>query len=159
MPLSTAPEVAQLCTATKANQAAASLLSLVNRGTLVREKVTRPFGKNGTQQTWGYKLNPDPAQKPPVHPSRIAKPSASAQHKLTEALARVAELEAWQEAAIRKYPDLGVDPEVLEARKLVADTLRESGDKNAAEEVMAGKRDHTPLMKVAMRALGGDYVS
>ena len=69
---------------------------------------------------------------------------------------RIAELEAWKAAAIARYPDLAVAPEVLEARNLVADMLREDGDKLGAAEVLAGRRDHTPLVRVTLRALGGE---
>lgn len=66
---------------------------------------------------------------------------------------RIAELEAWRADALSRYPDLGVPAEVLSARKLVAEQLREDGDVDGAKRVLSGQRDRTVLIRVAIRAL------
>lgn len=67
--------------------------------------------------------------------------------RLSDALAKIAELEAWQAHAIARYPDLAVEPAIIEARKRVAAILRETGDTSGADQVMHGNRDHTPIVK------------
>lgn len=67
--------------------------------------------------------------------------------------AELIELRQWKADAIARYPDLAVDPLVLKARRIVAQTLRDSGDANMAEVVERGTMDHKPLMKVALAAL------
>jgi hypothetical protein len=66
---------------------------------------------------------------------------------------QLAELEAWKEAAMSRFPDLAVSPIVLKARKLVADEVRAGGDMLLANQIVEGKKDETLLVKVAIKAL------
>lgn len=61
----------------------------------------------------------------------------------------LAELRAWKADAIARYPDLGVKPVVLEARKIVADVF----GKEKRDAIMRGEHDAGPAMKVAVSAL------
>lgn len=57
------------------------------------------------------------------------------------------ELLKWKAKALVRFPDLLVEPEVLEARVKAADILKEKNRHAEAEDVLAGKLDHIPLMK------------
>lgn len=57
------------------------------------------------------------------------------------------ELIKWKAKALVRFPDLLVEPEVLEARVKAADILKEKNRHAEAEDVLAGKLDHIPLMK------------
>lgn len=67
---------------------------------------------------------------------------------------RVAELEAWKENAIERYPLLGTSVVLLEARRLVAEEARSEGCLTISEEVLAGKRDQSLAVRVLVKALG-----
>lgn len=66
--------------------------------------------------------------------------------------ARIRELEAWKADAISRFPELGVDPIVLEARKMVIAQLSPA-EKHLANEIRAGHNDETLVMRVAIEAL------
>lgn len=64
----------------------------------------------------------------------------------------VEELRAWKEEAIRRFPDLAVPAIVIEARALVATEL----DNGHKAEVLAGKKDDSPIMRAVLAALKRD---
>ena len=69
---------------------------------------------------------------------------------------RIAELEQWKTTAIARFPDLGIDPIVLNARQIVSAELRstnDSGDRNAADAIMAGQRDNVLAMRLVIKML------
>lgn len=59
------------------------------------------------------------------------------------------ELRAWKAAAIERYPDLAVEPVVLEARRIAAQFL----EGPAKADVLAGKKDECPIMRATVEAL------
>lgn len=65
----------------------------------------------------------------------------------------VATLRSWKTEALLRYPDLAVEPAVLQARKIVADLLKTNGDATRAADVQAGKSDTTLIMKATIAAL------
>jgi len=67
--------------------------------------------------------------------------------RLDEANATIATLEAWKADAIKRFPDLAVDPAIITARKKVAALYRADGDNMKASAVIAGQHDHTPIMR------------
>lgn len=73
--------------------------------------------------------------------------------KVKELEAKVAELTAWKRDAIERYPDLAISPLVLRARELVAAEMRASFDNKFADEVLAGQRDSSPMMRVTLKVL------
>ena len=85
--------------------------------------------------------------------SRKSPTSAGLQARLNEALSRLQELEAWKVAAVARFPELGVDPLMIEARKRVASILSAGGDVSGAEQVRAGNRDATAIVKAVFTTL------
>lgn len=99
-----------------------------------------------------YVLNETPVPPPPKR--AVKEPTEAALHFQIEGLQKqIADLQAWKQIAIARYPDLAVSELVLRARKLVAAELRESGDPALAEQIMTGSKDSTALMRVTLRAL------
>jgi hypothetical protein len=89
---------------------------------------------------------------PPSVPSN-AQPDLFGQ--LIETLkAEVDMLQQWRAAAILRYPDLDVDPLLLEARALLAAESEEQNCKPAAHAYINGNRDHTIAVQALVKALG-----
>ena len=63
--------------------------------------------------------------------------------------AELDELRAWKADAIARYPDLGVDPIVLEAREIVAGLV----DEKLAADVRSGRKDGCPIMLATIQGL------
>lgn len=63
-------------------------------------------------------------------------------------------LEQWKEAAILRYPDLEIDPLLLEARALLAAEAEAQDSKVAAQAYITGNRDHTVAVQALVKALG-----
>ena len=134
----------------------ARLQMLYLEGVVLREKVPNPnFGKVGKaiRSVYSYKLNPDPKPVPPAQPMRNTTPStAGLTARLDELTNKVKELEAWKANAIARYPDLDVDPVVLDARKIVAAEL-DGSDSTLADQVRKGLKDNILPMRVTIAAL------
>lgn len=62
--------------------------------------------------------------------------------------ARITELLAWKNAAIARFPDLGVDPIVLEARRIAAQAAPDQ-----AADIAAGRRDGSAIIRALVIAL------
>jgi hypothetical protein len=69
--------------------------------------------------------------------------------------AEVTALEQWKQAALLRYPDLDVDPLLLEARALLAAEAQECGSEMLADEIINGKRDSSFSVKAMVKVLGG----
>jgi len=67
--------------------------------------------------------------------------------RLDAANSKIAALEAWQADAIKRFPDLAVDPAVIQARKRVAAMFRADGDSMKADAALSGQMDNTPIMR------------
>ena len=99
-----------------------------------------------------YEVNPE--GKPPESKREVTEPSLTALRAQSELLvATITELAAWKDDAIRRYPDLAVDPTVLKARKLAAQEVRAGGDHTLADQIVQGRKDDTLLMRVTIKAL------
>lgn len=123
---------------------------MLRQGLVVRRAANLPNGKGGGQYL--YSLNPE--GKPSVLPLKLVKPmERGLQARLDDALARVREPETWKVEAIARFPDLGVDPEILQARKIAAGVLRRKGDNSAAADILAGRRDNSAIMEATLAAL------
>jgi hypothetical protein len=123
---------------TKKQSVYAALNSQYLRGVIARDTVP-PEGKGRPAFAW--KMNPDPAQKPPVRSVSSATSQKIVDTTVTSLRAQIAELEAWKADAIGRYPDLAVDAIVLKARSIVAAELHDGGDFVGSEAVLAGHRD------------------
>jgi len=75
------------------------------------------------------------------------------QANLDAAKATIAELQAWKAAAIARYPDLAVEPALLEARKRAAAVFKTDGDHLKATAIMAGKHDSTAIVRALFDAI------
>lgn len=102
-----------------------------------------------------YRYWCDPSVPPaPPREIKLRVPTATGlQARLDEATAKIAELEEWKADAIKRFPDLAVPPLVITAREIVAKRLKANGDPNGAHDVLAGRRDHTPLVQATVDAL------
>lgn len=69
--------------------------------------------------------------------------------------AEIATLTLWKEAALLRYPDLDVDPLLLEARALLAAEADEQGSRPASQAYITGNRDNTIAVRALVKALGG----
>lgn len=59
------------------------------------------------------------------------------------------ELRAFKAMALQRYPDLAVDPIVLEARKIAAAQF----DNGRRAEILSGDKDNSPIIKALVEAL------
>lgn len=110
--------------------------------------------RKGDREFTTFTLSPNPDPKyAPVIKKRKTPTESGVNAQLEQIKAELAELKAWKDMAIARYPDLLVDSTVLKARKIVAAELKAAGDCNLAEQVLAGKKDETMLVKVTARAL------
>lgn len=73
------------------------------------------------------------------------------EHAMQQLHARINELARWKDEAIDRFPELAVDPLVLEARKIVADQCGDDGMYRSA--FIDGGRDNSFAMRVALAAL------
>lgn len=153
-PHSSAREVADLVPGTKTDIIKKMCASLWEKGELDREVGPYPDGRNSGRRPYVYKIaeNPQP-REPKPRVGKIRKPSAAGYEVRLQALqVRISELEQWRNDAIIRYPDLAVPDVVLRARKIVAEQL-ESHDAHGKAETLAGRRDHTMLIKAVVAAL------
>ena len=125
-----------------------ALEGMVVRGTKARE------GDRGRATVHTYTLNPDPAARPPIPPKlKLRKPTtAGYDEQIATLRAEVASLRQWKADAIARYPDLDVDPVVLEARRIVADEIGTS-DPHLVQQVLDGRKDTILPMRVTINAL------
>jgi hypothetical protein len=68
--------------------------------------------------------------------------------------AEVTALQQWKEAALLRYPDLGVDPLLLEARALLAAEAERQNCTPASHNYINGNRDHTIAVQALVKVLG-----
>lgn len=132
----------------------ATLHSLYFQGKVLRERHKQPSGVGRDYYTYTMNPNPKPVakerkDKPPV-------PTESAlQVRVAELEAKLAELTQWKREAIARFPDLDVDPIVLQAREIVAADLEAHNDTTLAQAVRQGQKDGILPMRVTIAALNG----
>lgn len=133
-----------------------SLVSKLVRSGAVEVAGTKPGaprqigGKPYPISTYRISANPTPN----VVQMRRKQPSETALTvRIKELEDRIAELTVWKNAAIARYPDLAVDTVVLKARKLVAEEVRAGGDVALADQIIAGNKDATLMVRVTIKAL------
>lgn len=113
------------------------------------DRVIKKKPGEGGRQPYAYSISQ--TGKPPLKLVPKKAPPVVSECLVSALRAEIAELKAWKAEAIRRYPDLGVPPEVLAARKIVAETM--SGDKMFVDSLMRGEKDNLPIMKVALKAM------
>lgn len=92
-------------------------------------------------------------QLPAIPPKLRIRKSTKDNLRITELEEEILQLKAWQQSAIAKYPDLGVDPKILAARALAIEYYRRLNDSHKIADIKAGKLDETPLIQVALMAM------
>lgn len=86
-------------------------------------------------------------------PAKTTPTAAGLQARLSEALSKIEALEAWKADAIKRFPILGVEPSLAEARERVAAFFRENGDPERSKEIQAGLRDKSPMVLFARQLI------
>lgn len=155
LPGSTTRDIADLMPHVPFGTVGALVHTLKAEGAIVA-KGLRPYttsdGKQRHHHTYFLSSNPTPVT--PTPRVRRSKPTtAGYEARIKELEAKVADLTQWRANALERYPDLGVEPVVLKARKLVATEVRAGGDNNLADEILAGRKDTTLMVRVAIKAL------
>lgn len=126
---------------------------LTARGDILRTEGKQEMGPKGiARRNPTYAISSNPTPKAVKH--KVKEPSTTALHATIKELHdKIADLEAWKQAAIARYPVLGVPPIVARARKLVAAEVRAGGDNALADQIIAGAKDATLMVRVAIKAL------
>ena len=135
-----------------------SLDALRVRGEIRQE---RPYA--GGHVTWfaNATVTPPPPKRRKITPdgvTTVSSPEVAQAHyqsTIDRLQARIAELEAWKADAIQRYPDLAIDPMLKKARDIVAQELRDSGDKDLAEKAIAGQLDTKLPVRLVLKMLEG----
>ena len=150
MPGVTSGQIIELMPHVNSQSVHSALNYLYVRGIAVRElDGETKFGRKPF--TWKLADKPiPPIRKAPATMARRADAQVDGLKR------RVAELEEWKAQAIRRFPDLGVDPVILRARQIVAAELRttnDSSDRASAEAVLAGQRDNVLAVRLVVKML------
>lgn len=149
-PNSSAQTVSELIPGTNNSQIQQMCLALYSAGVFDREKAPK---SGAGQPPFLYRLAENPQPRTTIRSSRGTNPLAVLQAREKALTARVAELEQWQAEAMLRYPDLAVSPIVIEARKIVAEQFQARHDTHAAEDVLAGRKDESTIVKAVVAAL------
>ena len=109
-----------------------------------------PSGRITTHRAYSVKY---------TKPSKDTAPKAAPQGDLFSQLVKTLEeevkaLEQWKQAALLRYPDLDVDPILLEARALLAAEAAEEGNQMTADAFINGQRDTSLAVRALVKALG-----
>lgn len=155
MPGATASEIIQLMPHVS-RAATSSMLTVLKKQGLItvseKKKEITSSGKAHSVST--FVLNPDYRPGSNVVQMQRREPTdAGLKARVDELHGKLVALQLWKEEAIARYPDLAVAPLVLKARKLVADEVRAGGDRHLADEIMAGRKDTTLMVRVTLKAL------
>ena len=131
------------------NEVSGPLSQLYAEGKLERQKVPGSYGK------YAYFI---PDRERPVERIVVTEPPRP--NGSEDALRRQCEeLEQWKADAIAKHPDLApVDPILLKARELAAETLRAGGFDTDADDTLNGRQDSSLLVGALVKALQGATV-
>jgi hypothetical protein len=108
-----------------------------------------PSGRTCTHRAYSvkYEKSKDAPQKLPTQSDLFG--------ELVNTLeAEVTALQQWKEAALLRYPDLGVDPLLLEARALLAAEAEKQGIIPASHNYIIGNRDNTIAVQALVKVLG-----
>lgn len=150
LPGATSGQIIDLMPHVKKQSVYAGLNSLYVRGTITREKTKANCG-------FAWSVNPD--GKPPVAQRTVKwtrSPEAYTETKIVlpppAIFTELEELRRWKAEAIERYPDLAVSPIVLKARQMVAEEIG-NADEVMRKAVLAGQRDGTITMRVAVKML------
>lgn len=129
---------------------------LSDTGTLVKHKKTfNTKQRGGRTFALTYTINDGSPKALSIPPVTVRKQVewAKAVAAEKEMYAELTELKAWKADAIARYPDLGVEPLILKARKIVANIYHAKMDTARKEDALKGRLDKTPIMEATVAAL------
>lgn len=117
---------------------------LVERGLLRREKKGRyyhyyPAGAEDVREPQQLLLSSDPLLKAEIDTLKA---------EIDALKAEIDELRAFKARALAAYPDLDVDPMLIEAREIAAELFPD-----AIERILSGEADNGPSVRAALAAL------
>ncbi len=117
---------------------------LVERGLLRREKKGRyyhyyPAGVEDVREPQQLLLSSDPLLKAEIHTLKA---------EIDALKAEIDALRAFKARALAAYPDLDVDPMLLEAREIAAELFPD-----AIERILSGEADNGPSVRAALATL------
>jgi hypothetical protein len=113
---------------------------------------TSDAGNITTHRCYSVDLGKVKKAPPPNAPSNVQPDLFSSLIKTLEE--EVKTLQLWKEAALLRYPDLDVDPLLLEARALLAAEAEEQNSRAASDAYSNGNRDHTIAVRALLKLLG-----
>jgi hypothetical protein len=111
-----------------------------------------PSGRVCTHRAYSVKYE-KAAKAPPQNAPATPQPNLFAE-LINTLEAEVTALELWKEAALLRYPDLDVNPLLLEARALLAAEAVEEGSEIQADGILKGNRDHSFSVRALVKILG-----
>jgi len=152
-PNSTTKDLHELLPHIKIDDISHAISSMVAKSVVFitgKKRETGPSGRTTTHNSYSAKQVKATCNKPQ------AKPQGELLHALIKTLeAEVKMLQEWKQAALLRYPDLDVDPLLLEVRALLAAEAEEHGVKEVADAYINGHRDNTFAVRALLKALGG----
>lgn len=86
-------------------------------------------------------------------PKKIPSSGVKTVDDYTNLVSQVNELLEWKANAIKLYPQLGIKPEVLAARKIAMQYYEKINDRQKAIDINHGKYDDAPFMCMIIQAL------
>lgn len=143
-------ELGEFFPGTSRNGFSAMLSVCYSKGNFRREKIRNAQGLRIGYRYWyepGAKPISERAPKPNPKPSQFAVAVVSEDLK-----AQVRELEEWKTLALARFPDLAVEPAMLQARKIFAEQYK--SDPHVVRDIMGGAKDTSPAIRAIVAALG-----
>jgi hypothetical protein len=108
-----------------------------------------PSGRVTTHRAYSVKYEKPSKDTPP----KVAQSPDLFSELINTLEAEVTALQQWKEAALLRYPDLDVDPLLLEARALLAAEAIEEGNEIQAADILRGNRDHNFSVRALVKIL------
>lgn len=118
------------------------------------------FVKEGLAKKAGSRINSETGNRVTIYtPSgasfsnRVFESRAPSRKRRRPTSSELIELRRWKADAIKRYPDLGIDPIIFDARQRVADILRSEGFEDKARIVESGELDGGETMRIVLSIL------
>lgn len=154
IPHSTTPDMMQLLPDLTPSNIYSTTHAMLKLGLIIKSGKAQIKCSNGLPRTINtYALNPDGRAPKPTPMKRKKPTNAGYEARIAAFQVQIAELEAWKADAIARFPDLAVPPVTIRARRLVAAEVRAGGDNALADQIIAGLKDTTLMVRVAVKAL------
>lgn len=129
----------------RGGDAISAVLTNLKSSGVVKVTGTRPSTRS-SKFLAVYSVAKDYSEHKFKKPAKTKPTAAGLQTRLSEAVSKIQALETWRAEAIKRFPLLGIEPSLVEARERVATFFRENGDPERAKEIQAGLRDVSPMV-------------